>query len=190
VFVAWGVLLGCVGLGRVGIVEKIMGGRLIEGVNDREAVFIAEYAAGKTKTDAARLAGYANYEQEGARLLKRPAVRAELAKVRAELISGDGARLAWATMEALMQDSLTPSAVRFNAARWTLEAAGLGLAARIADNTGAPEKALAELSLGELEAFITKGREALAELREVHPVRVVDVESVSVGVGAGEGVPV
>ena len=78
-----------------------------------------------------------------------------------------------------MRDVTAPHAVRFQAARWTLEASGLGLAAQVAKAQGEGEKDLAGMTLGELEAFISRGREALASLKSVHPATVVEVEALS-----------
>jgi hypothetical protein len=88
-----------------------------------------------------------------------------------------------------MEDGGTPPAVQFQAARWVLEAAGQGLAARIAERGVEPERALAEMSLGELEGFIARGRSALSALRSAAPpaleVPAVPVESVAIGSGSG-----
>jgi hypothetical protein len=120
---------------------------------------------------------------ESHRLLSLPHVQAAVQRERQALISSDGARLAWATVEGLMRDPVTPAAVRFQAARWTLEAAGLGLAAQVAKAQGETEKDLAGMSLGELEAFISRGREALASLKTVHPSAVIDALPVEAGSG-------
>lgn len=81
-----------------------------------------------------------------------------------------------------MTSAEVPHNVRFQAAKWTLEAAGQGLAARIADSgTQATDKPLIEMSLQELEAFIDKGRQTLNSLKDVTPAipvesQVVDTE--------------
>jgi hypothetical protein len=88
-------------------------------------------------------------------------------------------------MSRLMEDGASPPAVQFQAARWVLEASGQGLAARIAERGVEPERALAEMSLGELEGFIARGREALNGLRSAKPLEAEAV-CVSASVNALE----
>ena len=154
-------------------------------LTEKQAAFVEGVVArGLSAAEAARQAGFV-CESEGWRLTRLPAIQAEIARARAALIAGDGARLAWRTMSRLMEDGGTPPAVQFQAARWVLEASGQGLAARIAERVGEPEKALAEMSLGELEAFISRGRDALAGLRSAAVSAVpVTVEAVPVPVPA------
>ena len=154
-------------------------------LTEKQAAFVEGVVSrGLSAAQAAREAGFV-CESEGWRLTRLPHVQAEIAKARAALISGDGARLAWGTMERLMKDGGTPPAVQFQAARWVLEASGQGLAARIAERVGEPEKALAEMSLGELEGFIARGRSALSALRSAAPA-ALEVQAVQV-MGADEG---
>lgn len=150
----------------------------MEGLTDKQAAFVeATVRGGLGVVEAARVAGYAVPSTEAGRLLRVPAVAAALQRERAALISSDGARLAWRTVEGLMTDPTAPHAVRFSAARWTLEASGLGLAAQVARAQGDADKDLAGMTLGELEAFILRGREALASLKSVHPATVVEAEA-------------
>ena len=136
-------------------------------------------AGGLSAAEAAKRAGFVG-ENEGWRLVRIPHVQAAINQARAALIAGDGARLAWRTMARLMEDGAgSPPAVQFQAARWVLEASGQGLAARIAERTGDPEKALSEMSLGELEGFISRGRAALSGLRSAAGP-VVEVAAVPV----------
>ena len=145
-------------------------------LTEKQAAFVGAFVGqGLSATEAATVAGYGSPRVEGWSLLRVPAVQAEIAKARAALISGDGARLAWRTMARLMEDGAgSPPAVQFQAARWVLEASGQGLAARIAERGVEPERALAEMSLGELEGFIARGRAALSGLRSA-AAPVVDV---------------
>jgi hypothetical protein len=139
-------------------------------LTEKQAAFVAGVVSGKSATAAAKEAGYLS-DGEGWRLSRVPEIREAIQKGRCGVIETSGASLAWATVENLMKDAATPAAVRFSAARWTLEAAGVGLAARIAENGGGnPEKALNELSLKELEEFISRGREALANLKEARVI--------------------
>ena len=160
-------------------------------LTEKQAAFVAHFVGGGLRqTEAAAAAGYASPREEAWGLIRNPAVQAEIAKARAALISGDGARLAWRTMARLMEDgSGSPPAVQFQAARWVLEASGQGLAARIAERGIEPERALAEMSLGELETFISRGRAALSGLRSaaapVVSVEAVAIESAPVGIASG-----
>ena len=156
-------------------------------LTDKQAAFVDGVTAGGfSAAEAARRAGYASQE-EAYRVQRVPAVQAAIHAARAALISGEGARLAWRTMARLMEDgSGSPPAVQFQAARWVLEASGQGLAARIADRGVEPERALAEMSLGELEGFIARGRSALASLRTACPVSV-DVVPVDLPGAASPG---
>jgi hypothetical protein len=149
-------------------------------LTDKQAAFVTHFVGGGLRqTEAAAAAGYASPREEAYSLIRNPAVQAEIGKARAALIAGDGARLAWRTMARLMEDGAgSPPAVQFQAARWVLEASGQGLAARIAERGVEPERALAEMSLGELEAFIARGRVALSGLRSA-AVPVVEVETLS-----------
>lgn len=148
-------------------------------LTEKQAAFVAHFVSGGLRqTEAAAAAGYASPREEAWGLTRNPAVQAEIAKARSALIAGDGARLAWRTMSRLMEDgSGSPPAVQFQAARWVLEASGQGLAARIAERGVEPERALAEMSLGELEGFIARGRAALGSLRSA-AAPVVEVAAV------------
>ena len=69
-------------------------------------------------------------------------------------------------MRQLMTDETTPAPVRFQAARWSIEAAGHGQAAQAA-SAPAAEKALHEMSVQELEAFISRGESALSGMKRI-----------------------
>ena len=150
-------------------------------MTEKQSAFVEGFVGrGLSAAQAAREAGFV-CESEGWRLTRVPAVQAAIGAARSALISGDGARLAWRTMSRLMEDGAgTPPAVQFQAARWVLEASGQGLAARIAERGVEPERALAEMSLGELEGFIARGRAALSGLRSA-AAPVVEVAALSVG---------
>ena len=158
-------------------------------LTEKQAAFVEGYVSGGLSAgEAARRAGFLG-EAESWRLVRIPHVQAAIHAARAALISGDGARLAWRTMSRLMEEgSGSPPAIQFQAARWVLEASGQGLAARIAERGIEPERALAEMSLGELEAFIARGREALGGLRSAALSAVsVDVEAEAVALPLSAG---
>ena len=65
-----------------------------------------------------------------------------------------------------MEDILTPAPVRFQAAKWSLEASGH---AREQARAGLPaaDRPLSEMSLSELEDFIQRGERALDGIKRV-----------------------
>lgn len=138
------------------------------GLTEKQQVFTRAYTAnGGNATEAARTADYANPEQEGWRLMRLPHVCAAIRAEREKEILTKGAATAWATMQDLMTNARYTGAVKFQAARWTLEAAGSGLAAHRAA-LGLPDgdKPLSEMTLDELDAFMRAGRQALDTLKE------------------------
>ena len=123
-------------------------------------------ADGLCQTKAAEVAGFQYPSQEGSRLVRLPHVRAALHTARQATIEGELASLGLRTMRQLMVDDATPAPVRFQAARWSIEAAGHGQAAQAA-SAPASEKALHEMSVEELEAFISRGEAALSGMKRV-----------------------
>lgn len=94
-------------------------------------------------------------------LLGDPRVR-EVIEVKRDLeIKTTGATQAWATIQGLMTDPAAPAQVKFQAAKWTLEASGHGLSAVAASlqlGLKKTNKPLSEMSVSELEDFIARGR--------------------------------
>ena len=68
----------------------------------------------------------------------------------------------------LADDGTVPPAVRFQAARWCMETAGVGpqQAAQAAKDDSPGDKPLEEMSIRELEAFITAGGQAVKAQRD------------------------
>lgn len=82
------------------------------------------------------------------------------------MLCGAGAKaVGW--MVKAMDDTKLPGAVRFQAAKWVAEASGHGLAAQQA-RLGLPaqDKPLSEMTLDELDAFISAGKQATERLRQ------------------------
>lgn len=122
---------------------------------------------GGNQAQAAREAGYSADRTDGWKLMQLPHVQAE----RERAIQG-GANFAWQTMQSLMQPGVKEQ-VRFQAARWVLEAAGHGLAVRAIDAGGLHyEKPLAELTLAELDALIAESSAKITALKIVPAVSV------------------
>lgn len=150
------------------------------GLTEKQGQFVRSYCLnGGNATEAARTAGYAQPETRGYELTRLPHVLAAIRAERERSIMAEGASIAWATMRDLMQNPKYTGAVKFQAARWTLEAAGSGLAAHRAA-LGLPEtdKPLSEMTLSELDAFMSAGRQALDALKDQ---RERTIEGVVVG---------
>ena len=86
------------------------------------------------------------------------------------------AGLAAGTVENLMTatDGTVPAAVRFQCAKWCLETAGVGPQQARQQDGNPEDKPLEEMSIKELEAFITAGGQAVKEQRE-QDARTIDV---------------
>jgi hypothetical protein len=121
--------------------------------------------------DAKAAATAAGYEDPGAAvklLLADPRIR-ELVEVSRDTdIKTAGATRAWAVMNELMTDPSSPAQVKFQAARWTLEASGHGLSAVAASlQLGLKQsgKQLHQMSVKELEEFVRSGRATFDNLK-------------------------
>jgi hypothetical protein len=142
-------------------------GGLLAGLTEKQKSFVRFVAVeGMALCRAAEAAGYSYPATAGSDLARLPHVRAAIVATRQTAIEGDLASLGLRTMRELMSDSLTPAPVRFQAAKWSLEAAGHS---REQARAGLPpaEKSLSEMSVGELEEFIKRGESALGGLRRV-----------------------
>lgn len=140
----------------------------ITGLTDKQGQFVTHFVAcGGDRVKAAELAGYSSPAQDAYRLMRLPHVLAAIRAEREREIMTKGAATAWATMQDLMTNARYTGAVKFQAARWTLEAAGSGLAAhRAALGLPDSDKPLSEMTLTELDAFMSAGRQALDTLKE------------------------
>lgn len=145
---------------------------------DRMEEFARHVANGTHRTEAARLVGYASPETEAVRLMRDPRVRAAVREFRERYIDGELAGTALRTMSELMTDrENTPASVRFQAAKWTLEAAGHKPAGGV-DGLPDPNKNLADMTLEELARFIKAGEQALQTIRN-EPIDVTPAPTVS-----------
>lgn len=135
--------------------------RKSEGLTPQQRTFVAEFVSGNgDKTRAARIAGYADPGREVFRLLSNPNVLKAVHDARARLLDGDLATVALSTMRDLM-DKKNPGNVRFQAAKYILDAAGHG-----AKSDEGRERPLNEMSADELSAFITKLDEAHSKIAD------------------------
>jgi hypothetical protein len=102
-------------------------------------------------------------------LLKNHKIREAIEIKRDTDIKTAGATQAWQVMQGLMTDPTAPAQVRFQSARWILEASGHGLSAVAAaiqlGKSG--KKDQHEMSLSELADVVDKGRRQLESMRQV-----------------------
>lgn len=132
-------------------------------LTDAQKAFVEAFCSnGGDAKDASRQAGYEGHHSP-ARLLSLPNVRHSIRETLQRKVLSEGASIAWGVLLHLMTDSATPSAVRFQCAKWTLEAGGIG---SVNDAT-TEGRTLAELSLSELEEMVRSGREAVATLATI-----------------------
>jgi len=138
-------------------------------LTDQELRFAEAYLAnGGEGKAAAEAAGYDKPGPQANQLLADPRIRAMIEVRRDMEIKTAGATKAWAVIQELMTDPSSPAQVKFQAAKWTLEASGHGLSAVAASlqlglrNSG---KQLHQLSLTELEEFVTSGRKTFENMK-------------------------
>jgi len=134
-------------------------------LSDLELAFVQAYVGTGGDVKAAGLA--AGLEDPAAALAK-PQVREAIELRRDVEIKTTGATRAWSVIEQLMTDPSAPAQVRLQAAKWTLEASDHGLSAVDANlqlgikNSG---KQLHQMSVSELEEFVTRGRQTFDTLK-------------------------
>lgn len=136
-------------------------------LTDKQSSFVrALVRNGGNQTEAAREAGYGDPGARAWDLMRLPHV---LAAIRAEtertMAAGGAKAVGW--MVKALDDPKLPGAVRFQSAKWLAEAAGHGLAAhRAALGMPVQDKPLSEMTLDELDAFISAGKAATERLRQ------------------------
>ena len=141
-----------------------------DGLTEQQSEFVRHMLLnGGDEIDAVKKAGYSEGRTSQAlyHLRRNPRVMDALRREREAWINTRGASLAVKTLEALMLDPATSGQVKLQAAKFTLEAAGHGLAAQKA-RMGLPDadKPLSEMSLTELEAFLSAGRQAVETIKQ------------------------
>jgi hypothetical protein len=150
-----------------------------DGLTLKQRKFVVEFVAnGGNGRKAAKEAGYSSPDQDGYRLTHLPHVRAAIWSQRERLIKCDLASLGAKVMRELMEneDGDTPAHVRFQAARWSLEAAG-HVAAQKALGLPTADKALGEMTIDELAEFVRTGTTALEQLKQAKVVQLDDASS-------------
>lgn len=135
-------------------------------LSEAHQAFVDAYVAnGGNALQAATAAGLTN----GSTLLMNHKVRQAIELKRDTEIKTTGATKAWEVMQNLLTDPAAPAQVRFQAARWTLEASGHGLSAiAAAFHMGkAARKEQHEMSVSELQEMVDKAREQLTSMKQV-----------------------
>lgn len=142
-------------------------------LTEQQEIFVEEYVRnGGNAAAASKKSGYD--ESNGKHLLKNHKVREAIELRRDTEIKTTGATQAWQVMQSLLTDPAAPAQVRFQAARWTLEASGHGLSAVAAalavGNRG--KKDLHDMSVSELQEIADRARNWLDSMKTV--VRTAD----------------
>jgi len=135
-------------------------------LNKQQEAFVAGYVANGGNADAAaRAAGYA----DASGLLDNHKIREAVELKRDVEIKTGGATKAWEVMQSLLTDPAAPAQVRFQAARWTLEASGHGLSAiAAAIHLGKQgKKDQHEMSVSDLIDIVERGRKQLDSMKQV-----------------------
>lgn len=162
---------GAVRNGSLGRFERGAGG---ESLTEQQRAFVTAFCSnGGDAKQASRDAGYLS-PHSATRLLSLAQVRHAVSINLERQVQGEGASLAWGCLLHLLRDPATPSAVRFQAVKWTLEASGIGR-----HEQGLTQVSLSEMSLADLEATVHASRLAL---------EAIDIDSAGGAEGA-DGFP-
>jgi len=135
-------------------------------LTEQQEKFVQAYVAnGGNASEAGKLAGHSN----GGQLLLNHNVREAIELKRDMEIKTGGATKAWEVMQSLLTDPTAPAQVRFQAARWTLEASGHGLSAIAAalQLGRGNKKDQHEMTVSELQEVVERGRKQLESMRQV-----------------------
>lgn len=137
-------------------------------LTEMQAAFVRFYVSlGGDATKAADAAGYTHPGPRGYELTQKPHIQSAIRIEQGRLIVAEGATKSINFMIRAIDDQKLTGAVRFQSAKWLAEAAGHGLAAQRA-MLGLPpqDKPLSEMTLDELDAFISAGKAATTRLKE------------------------
>lgn len=139
---------------------------LVTGLTPMQAAFVRCVALdGMPLCKAAAAAGYSHPATAGSNVARLPHVRAALHAARQSALEGDLASASLRLLRRLLDDDTFPAPVRFQAAKWVLESAGHGGGGAASGGAPEPERALHEMSVEELEAFIRRGEAAMAGMK-------------------------
>ena len=146
-----------------------------EGLTNKQALFVKALVAGRKQGEAAVAAGYVGYPDSNAsRLVRLPHIQRAIQRETERRLLVEGIPSALEFMVNAPGNVKLPGAVRFQAAKWVMEAAGHGLAAqRAALGLPGDDKPLDEMSPGELEQFLKAGLGAIEQIKSQRE-RVID----------------
>lgn len=131
-----------------------------------QSVFVRELVGTGRQGKAAEAAGYSYPDQAGHYLVRQPHIQRAIQIETERRLRVEGVPAALQFMITAPADKKLPGAVRFQAAKWVMESAGHGLAAqRAALGLPGDDKPLDEMSVGELEAFLSAGQSAIAAIK-------------------------
>lgn len=174
-----------------GVAERDQTGRFIQtgrqNLTEMQTQFVRVYVRnGGNAKEAQAEAGYSPDPARRWELMNNPAVR-EAIRVEQSKAVAEGASVAWGVMRELMTDPVAPAPVRFQAAKWTLEASGHGLAAAalMLKAGDGQEKPLSEMSVAELEEHVARAGKAVEAMKSAQKVIECAPEQTSDSGGAG-----
>ncbi len=127
------------------------------GLSEKQKDFVSHITSGKTATEAARLAGYAEPGQEGWRLKNTPSVKAAILNVIEGDIQTDIVVLAARVHKELLESPETPPSVKGQMIKLAYDKAGIGENSK--DIKEIAGKALAEMTREELQSIAFGGGE-------------------------------
>ena len=140
-----------------------------EPLTEQQLAFVEAYVGnGGDAKAAAKAVGFDDPTAAAKQALADPRVREQVELKRDVDIKTAGATKAWQVIEQLMTDPAAPAQVKFQAAKWTLEASGHGLSAVAASlqlGLKKTNKPLSEMSVSELEEFINRGRQTFETMK-------------------------
>lgn len=138
-----------------------------EGLTSKQALFVKALVAGRKQGEAAVVAGYVGYPDSNAsRLVRLPHIQRAIQRETERRLLVEGIPSALEFMVNAPGNVKLPGAVRFQAAKWVMEAAGHGLAAqRAALGLPGDDTPLDQMSPAALEEFLRAGLGAMEQLR-------------------------
>lgn len=152
-------------------------------LTDMQERFALGIAYGLGPTMAATVVGYANPSVSGARMGNDPRIRALVKALRNRRLD-KLASLSLRELEVILKDRKISPAVRMKAIALSLGLAGHSVGAIEAGEDAARRKAIGEMTVDELDAFIAKEKER----REGAAVPVVGADMVQAAGSAGDTV--
>ncbi len=145
----------------VEIVEKNVGGRPT-GITPMMEVFIENLCRGYPQGEAAKLAGYANYDQQAYVLMRKPHVLQAISQNITQKITTH-APIAFNAIMKLIQDDKTPHNTRLSACKYVIDK--MVELEIMNKSNGLGDKDMEEMTQEELRQFISNSKRVI--LREV-----------------------